>query len=69
MNIDAINPHARPESDARKHTMSPSCSGTSVIGIRFKDGIMLAADSLVSYGSLARYTNFDRVVKVIVLVV
>nr|CDS28520.1 proteasome (prosome macropain) subunit beta type [Hymenolepis microstoma] len=56
--------HIGPLSDSRQHTLSPSCSGTSVIGIRFKDGVIIAADSLVSYGSLARFTNFDRVVKV-----
>lgn len=64
MDFGAINIQPRPELDARKHTLSPSCSGTSVIGIKFKDGIFLAADSLISYGSLARYTNYDRVVKV-----
>lgn len=55
-----------PMAEAKKLTMSPSCSGTSVIGIRFKDGVIIAADSLVSYGSLARFTDFDRVIKVII---
>nr|VZI20959.1 unnamed protein product [Spirometra erinaceieuropaei] len=42
----------KPSADSKKHTLSPSASGASVI------------DVLVSYGSLARYTNFDRVAKV-----
>uniref|UniRef100_A0A183TJW8 Proteasome subunit beta n=1 Tax=Schistocephalus solidus TaxID=70667 RepID=A0A183TJW8_SCHSO len=50
--------------DSKKHTLSPSASGASVIGIKYKDGVIIAADVLVSYGSLARYTNFDRVAKV-----
>ncbi|VDQ16709.1 unnamed protein product [Trichobilharzia regenti] len=47
-----------------EHTMQPTCTGTSVIGIRFRDGVVLAADMLVSYGSLARYMDFERMFKV-----
>ncbi|BHF83176.1 Proteasome subunit beta type-4 [Sparganum proliferum] len=43
----------KPSADSKKHTLSPSASGASVI------------DVLVSYGSLARYTNFDRVAKLL----
>ncbi|KAM3177574.1 hypothetical protein ACTXT7_004274 [Hymenolepis weldensis] len=64
MNVNMFPAQTGPISDARKHTMSPSCSGTSVVGIRYKDGVIIAGDTLVSYGSLARFTNFDRVVKV-----
>uniref|UniRef100_A0A5K3FJU6 Proteasome subunit beta n=1 Tax=Mesocestoides corti TaxID=53468 RepID=A0A5K3FJU6_MESCO len=64
MSIHPVQSFIGPMSDARKHTLNPTCSGTSVIGIRFNGGVMIAADSLVSYGSLARYTNFDRVVKI-----
>ena len=39
-------------------------SGSSVIGIQFDGGVMIAADTLGSYGSLARYRNCSRVVKV-----
>jgi len=45
----------------RKHTLTPYVTGASVLGIRFKDGIMLAADTLASYGSLARYTDIKRI--------
>ncbi|CDS43710.1 proteasome prosome macropain subunit beta type [Echinococcus multilocularis] len=64
MSVEASLSHAGFMSDARSHTLSPSCGGSSVIGIKFKDGVIIAADTLVSYGSLARYTNFDRVLKV-----
>ena len=50
--------------DFKKQTLSPTCTGTSVLGIKFKDGVILAADMLVSYGSLARYMNFERLCKV-----
>ncbi|XP_076181824.1 proteasome subunit beta type-4 [Ptiloglossa arizonensis] len=42
----------------------PMTTGTSVIGIQFKDGILIAADTLGSYGSLARFRNLDRVMRV-----
>lgn len=37
---------------------------SSVLGIRFKTGVLVAADTLVTYGSLARYQNIDRVFKI-----
>ncbi|KAH9825413.1 Proteasome subunit beta type-7 [Teratosphaeria destructans] len=42
------------------HTQSPVVTGTSVLGIKFKDGVVLAADNLASYGSLARFTDVHR---------
>ncbi|CAL8085693.1 unnamed protein product [Calicophoron daubneyi] len=48
----------------KKATTMPTCTGTSVIGIKFADGIIVSADMLVSYGSLARYMNVDRVSKI-----
>ena len=39
-------------------------SGTSVVGVQFKDGVVIAADILASYGSLARYRNCERIMKV-----
>lgn len=35
-----------------------------MLGIRYDQGIIIAADTLVSYGSLARYQNIDRVFKI-----
>lgn len=35
-------------------------TGTSVLAIKFKDGIMMAADTLASYGSLARFKDVQR---------
>ena len=32
-----------------QHTQQPYVTGTSVLGIRFKDGVMLAADTLGIY--------------------
>ncbi|KAL5345561.1 Proteasome subunit beta type-7 [Pseudogymnoascus australis] len=43
-----------------QHTQQPIVTGTSVIGLKFKDGVVIAADNLASYGSLARFTNVKR---------
>ncbi|CAI4216765.1 unnamed protein product [Parascedosporium putredinis] len=43
-----------------QHTQSPVVTGTSVIGIKYSDGIVIAADNLASYGSLARFTDVKR---------
>ncbi|KAF8530116.1 proteasome endopeptidase complex beta subunit [Hysterangium stoloniferum] len=43
-----------------QHTQSPIVTGTSVLAIQYKDGIMMAADKLASYGSLARFKDVSR---------
>merc|ERR1712225_52597 len=43
-----------------QHTQSPVVTGTSVLAIKFKDGVVIAADNLASYGSLARFTDVKR---------
>ncbi|KAF9941377.1 Proteasome subunit beta type-7 [Mortierella antarctica] len=42
------------------HTQSPVVTGTSVLGLKFKGGVILAADNLASYGSLARFRDVER---------
>ncbi|KAL4399165.1 Proteasome subunit beta type-7 [Malassezia pachydermatis] len=46
--------------DARQRTQQPIVTGTSVLGLLYKDGVMLATDTLASYGSLARFMNIQR---------
>lgn len=36
-------------------------SGGSVIAIRYKGGVLMAADTLLSYGSLAKWPNIPRI--------
>ncbi|RKO93608.1 nucleophile aminohydrolase [Blyttiomyces helicus] len=45
-------------------TQQPMVTGTSVLGIKYKDGIMIAADTLASYGSLARFRDVKRIISV-----
>lgn len=48
----------------RKQTLTPTVSGTSVVGIKFVDGVVIAADTLGSYGSMARYWSLSRIMTV-----
>lgn len=51
------------EAPARR-TLSPMVTGTSVLGVKFEGGAVLAADTLGSYGSLARFRHVPRLVRV-----
>lgn len=46
------------------HTTQPIVTGASVLAIKYKDGIMMMADTLGSYGGLARYPDIQRVIEV-----
>jgi len=48
----------------RQRTQYPTTTGTSVLGVKFDGGIMIAADKLGSYGSLARFRGVSRVMQV-----
>lgn len=41
-------------------TQSPIVTGTSVIGVIYRNGVLMAADCLASYGSLARFRDVQR---------
>ncbi|KAK9665701.1 hypothetical protein RND81_14G129700 [Saponaria officinalis] len=43
-----------------QRTQNPYVTGTSVIGIKYKDGILIAADMGGSYGSTLRYKSVER---------
>ncbi|KAF1355479.1 nucleophile aminohydrolase [Delphinella strobiligena] len=46
-----------------QHTQSPIVTGTSVIAVKYNEGVVIAADNLASYGSLARFTDVKRLRK------
>jgi 20S proteasome subunit beta 7 len=56
----AHNPMAGP----RQHTQRPIVTGTSVIGIKYAGGVLLAADTLASYGTMAMFKDAERLHKV-----
>lgn len=46
------------------HTLRPMVTGSSVLGLTFEGGVILAADTLGSYGSLARFRSISRLYKI-----
>lgn len=46
------------------HTQVPTVTGTSVIGIKYNNGVIIAADNLASYGSLRRFIDQERIITV-----
>ncbi|PRW61006.1 20S proteasome beta type 4 [Chlorella sorokiniana] len=59
-----VDPAALAGGQPRKHTQYPYVTGTSVLGITYKDGVLLASDTLGAYGSTKRYKSFERLRKV-----
>ncbi|XP_015593734.1 proteasome subunit beta type-4 [Cephus cinctus] len=55
---------AQSESNGFQRSQAPITTGTSVLGLHYKDGVVIAADVLGSYGSLAKYRNCERLMKV-----
>jgi len=45
-------------------TTSPMVTGTSVLAVKYNGGVVIGADTLASYGSLARFFELERMVKV-----
>lgn len=46
-----------------RHTLRPMVTGSSVIAMRCVDGVVIAADTLASYGSMARFRQITRLHK------
>lgn len=47
-----------------RHTTSPIVTGATVVGLKYAGGVLVACDTLVSYGSQARYKNECRMKQV-----
>lgn len=52
------------DSDIITHYHTPITTATSVLGITFDKGVMIAADILGSYGSLARFKDCRRLLSI-----
>lgn len=47
-----------------RHTQSPITTGSSVLAMKYDGGVVVAADTLGSYGSLARFRDISRILRV-----
>jgi len=61
--MDHASKH-RTYDEGNQHTTDPTTTGTSVIGLKYDGGVVIAADTLASYGRLARFKDCRRVMKV-----
>ena len=60
----ALHPSSNNAGDPTTRTLQPIVTGTSVLAIKYDKGVMMAADTLASYGTLARYKDIRRIIKV-----
>lgn len=47
-----------------RYTQNVATTTTSIVAIQYNAGVMMAGDTLGSYGSLARFKNCSRIIKV-----
>ncbi|CAB9498682.1 Proteasome subunit beta type-4 (Fragment) [Seminavis robusta] len=61
-----MNHHHRSSApaDPKSHTTRPIVTGASVLGVKYNGGVMLAADTLLSYGSMAKTMNASRLMEI-----
>jgi len=57
-----MDPHKKQQPN--EQTLNPVVQGTSVLGIKYADGVMMMADTLASFGSMARYTDVRRIAEI-----
>lgn len=48
----------------KMNTQQPIVTGTSVISMKYNNGVIIAADNLGAYGSLLRFTDMERLIPV-----
>jgi|UniRef100_A0A2N9FIZ3 20S proteasome subunit beta 7 len=62
MESNQANQHSLLSSEAdSQRTLYPYVTGTSVVAIKYKDGILMASDMGGSYGSTLRYKSVERI--------
>jgi 20S proteasome subunit beta 7 len=59
-----VAPPALGEAGGREPTFNPYLTGTSVEAFKYKGGVLVASDTLGSYGSTKRYKSVQRVARV-----
>lgn len=50
--------------EPKSHTQNPFVVGGSVLAMKYKDGVLVATDRQLNYGSLAKYKDSQRMQKV-----
>jgi len=50
--------------DPMTRTLQPSVTGSIILGLRYKDGVIMACDTMGSYGGLRKYKDINRIITV-----
>jgi len=50
--------------DPTTRTLQPSVTGSIIVGLCYNEGVLLASDTMGSYGGLRRFKDVQRVIKV-----
>jgi len=48
----------------KRHTQTPYVTGSSILGMKCSDGVIIASDTLASYGSMAKFRKITRIHRV-----
>src|SRR5690606_16534903 len=48
----------------KQHTQQPMTTATSVLAVKYDNGVVIAADTLGSWGKMARFRNCERIIRV-----
>lgn len=59
-----VDPAALAQGGNKQRTQMPYVTGTSVLAIKYKEGVMVACDTLGAYGSTKRYKSIERIKRV-----
>lgn len=50
--------------DPTTRTLQPTVTGSIIVGLTYNEGVLLAADTMGSYGGLRRFKDCQRVIKI-----
>eukprot|EP00742_Colponemidia_sp_Colp-10_P000569 GILJ01000622.1.p1 GENE.GILJ01000622.1~~GILJ01000622.1.p1 ORF type:complete len:244 (+),score=42.31 GILJ01000622.1:75-806(+) len=64
LSVAATKHHSAAADGPSTRTTNPMVTGGSVVGIKYQDGVLIAADTLASYGTMARFKDIQRLQKV-----
>lgn len=59
-----VDPVVLSNSGPRQHTQYPYVTGTSVLALKYRDGVIVACDTLGAYGSTKRYKSVERIKRI-----
>ena len=63
MEVDSCNLKMQKIENPLQHSIGAVNVGSSVLALKYKDGVMIAADTAISYGGMRKEKDARRIVK------